>query len=238
MITIACVYKTGPKFNVEYVDKLYDRLFFLLDGNFKFVCLTDSSKANSRSYRTEPLVFDLPGWWSKMELFRDNIYETEYVLYFDLDTLFMSDIDRLVKIIPEEDFMMLRGFNSAARALGDPPASGIMSWKVNSTKPNRIYSEFFKDPKGNMKRIYNERESKGAGQDGDQGFIGDLLGWDNIPKLQDYLPRKYIIGKKEAKKFKTSPPCHIVAWSGNPPLHEVANSDEEELNLRWVKEKW
>jgi len=63
-----------------------------------------------------------------------------------------------------------------------------------------------------------------GGQRGDQGFIGELLGWDNVSKFQDHLPAGYIIGKREAILLNPTkkPRAHVVAWSGHMSLIKAA----------------
>jgi hypothetical protein len=232
MITIACVYKSGKKFNISYVEKLYNMVSRNMTLPFEFVCLTDVQA--DVPFRLIKLKYELPGWWSKFELFRHGIYNTDYVLYFDLDTLILRNIDEITEVVRQHEFLMLRGFNLEARKLGDTPASGIMGFKVGSEIINYIYSEFFKDPALNIRKT----EAKGGpgGQGGDQGFTGDLLGWDNIKKFQDYLPEGYIAGKQVVKNYKmVMPDYNIVAWSGYPTLEELYN---KQVSYQWVNKIW
>jgi len=231
MITIACVYKSGKKFNQQYVDNLYNMVKRNLTMPFKFVCLTDLFF--SAPYYLIRLEYGLRGWWSKFELFRPEVFDTNHVLYFDLDTLILDNIDEIVKVAQQHEFLMLRGFNLEARKLGDTPASGIMSFKTRSSTPNYIFEQFMSDPQGNIEKT----ECKGGpgGQGGDQGFTGDLLGWDNVKKFQDYLPANYITGKLVAKKYTAvKPNYNVIAWSGYPTLEQLMNKH----NYKWVNEAW
>ncbi len=232
MITIVCVYKTGPKFDPKYVTKLFNRLNQVVERDFKFLCLTDSGRLLSNdNIKTEPLLFGLEGWWSKIEMFRPYLFDTDRILYFDLDTLFLGpDIEKLLNVIYRKDFMMLRALNPAM-AKNDAPASGIMSWKSDCKESKIIYRQFMKNPVGNINRI---SQYKGAGQSGDQGFIGEVLDWSSIPKLQDYLPENYIISKRKVRRngnyIEGFTNARIVEWSGYPVI--------DKLDYEWVKGIW
>jgi hypothetical protein len=229
MITIACVYRSGPKFSSDYVDRLYNMISRNTSASFKFICLTDVQSDVQHS--TIELQYNLKRWWSKIELFRPNIFNTSHVLYFDLDTLILDNIDEIIEVAGQNNFMMLRGFNQKNLLKGDCPASGIMSFKTDSKIPRYIFDQFMINPHENIKRT--KKQGGSGGQGGDQGFIGSILGWDNIDKFQDKLPKNYIMGKRFIKNYKDSPPpCNIVAWSGNPELKDAIEQ------FKWMRKVW
>ena len=130
MLTIACVLKSGGDYDWEYVNRLYQGVKNNLTYDYTFLILTDMFEVNSPvPERAEvwDLESDLEGYWSKLELFR---FEGE-VLYFDLDTIILSDLNPLIEGIrtvssfnPEGDsFFMLEAFNHKRKW-----ASGIMAW--------------------------------------------------------------------------------------------------------------
>ena len=274
-ITIACVCRTGRNFSRENVTRLWKMVQKNLKVDHEFVCLTNEASWDNPNWRVIPLLHNLPGWWSKLELFRPGLFDGA-VLYLDLDTLILKDISVLAGVVHQRPFTMLRGFNKGMLAIGDVPASGIMGFHTDldtlSSWPEMIYNEFMKDPQGNMKnqfrrdpaaliasvRAFDQRGTKGpggvrspdhsrfkagyrqeqpyrraGGQRGDQGFIGELLGWDKIPKFQAFLPDGYIIGKREARKLSVDqePAAHVVAWSGRPELQDAA------AEYTWMKGK-
>lgn len=235
MITIACVYKKGPKFQSEYVWKLFNAIKSNTTYSFKFVCLTDDTEMANSEFTCIPLKFGWKTWWSKLELFRPELFEKGTVLFFDLDTFILRNIDQLIEATKQRDFIMLRGFNDQALKLGDVPASGIMSWNTESEIPRKIYNAFIEDPEGNIKRTENKAGIVG-GQGGDQGFIGSLFNWDDVPKFQDFLPKDYIIDKKTAKAYKqVTPEASVIAWSGYPTLRQIAMKP---LTYKWVNKVW
>jgi hypothetical protein len=233
MTTFACVYTPGEKFYGGYVNKLYANL--RLNGmteDDQFICLSDADDVLENVYHVQKLIHGFPGWWSKLELFRPGIFEGR-VIYFDLDTLILKDISRFMDICHQREFMMLRGFNEQARRLGDPPASGIMTWHTDSRIPEKLYETFMEDPDYAMNSEDRSRGAAPPGQLGDQGFIGRVLGWGNIPKFQDFLPPGYIMGKRHVTLYRDEPPpAHIVAWSGYPALQDAS------IRKKWINEAW
>jgi len=70
-----------------------------------------------------PLETDLPGWWAKLELYR----QYGPVLYMDLDTAVVGSCDELLGRISGKEFVILRDFY---RGKKNPKAmgSGLMYW--------------------------------------------------------------------------------------------------------------
>ena len=112
MLTVACVLKSGGCYNAEYVQRLKDSVNKHLKGH-NFVCFSDIEVPCERI----PLVYNLAGWWSKLELFTLK----SKTLYFDLDTVITGDLSEIAEY-PHE-FTMLSDFYKLKE-----PASGVMAW--------------------------------------------------------------------------------------------------------------
>jgi hypothetical protein len=220
---IVCVYKTGGDYSIEYVVRLRDAVNRHTSKAHDFLCLTDDSRV-AMACDTIPLKHDWWGWWSKIELFRDELPAGQY-LYFDLDTIIVDEIDELIEQAALVNFAMLRGFNPSLG--GDHPASGIMMGDFQSQFA--IYERFVEDPIGWINQMQKNRPN--AGMQGDQGYILEQVGWD-VPKIQDFVPEDYIVGKRHTlgphslRKNGTHgnvipAAAHVVAWSGNPRLHTI-----------------
>ena len=219
MLNIYCVLKTGGVYDVSYVIRLKEALNQHMPCAFTFTCLTDDPIV-SKVCRVIPLKHNWPKWWAKIELFRPDLLDV-ISIYFDLDTVIVKDLDKLVELTQyPPGFFMLRGFNPAIK---NNPASGIMLG--NFRKYKVVYERFKQAPFYNIERTKQEAEKyKGRGQQGDQGWIGKVLGWDSIRRFQDYLPELYICGKRHTRKGDVVPEqTHIVAWTGNPRLHQMNN---------------
>jgi hypothetical protein len=207
--TIACVLKTGGDYDVQYVINLKIALDRNLTYPFKFVCLTDDPLV--KGVDTIRLSNGHPGWWSKIELFRPGWADTERVLYFDLDTLILGNIDDLLEL--GDDFYGLRPWNAANLRAGNC-ASGIMAWK-----------------NGDYGFLYEKFNATEINRLGDQAYISAALkahGGTFTP-LQDAAPGIYSY-KRECRRHGPPGDARIVCFHGRPRVHEVMDA--------WVKEAW
>lgn len=113
---IACVCK-GDKYSDEYVLKLQRMVGRHLDGErHEFLCLTDRDIPGVLCQRLE---HNLPGWWSKLEVFKLG----EPTLYLDLDVVITGSLKPVLDAWDGAGFIKdwwLPGFNSSVmRLTGD-----------------------------------------------------------------------------------------------------------------------
>lgn len=206
--TIACVLKTGGDFDERYVVNLKRALDRNLTHPFKFVCLTDLP--GIKGVETIRLVNGHPGWWAKIELFRPGLVDTERVLYFDLDTVILANIDDILTL--GDDFYGLRPWNKKNLTAGNC-ASGILAWK------NGAYDFLFK-----------EFSSDEINRLGDQVYISTALKSHGgvFTPFQDAIPGIYSY-KRECRNGRPQD-ARIICFHGRPRVHEVTDA--------WVKEVW
>lgn len=119
MLTVACVLKSGGIYGAAWVAQLRAGVACYLPAH-RFVCLSDVEVPCERIR----LVHGWPGWWSKVELFRPDLFEGR-VLFFDLDVLPTGDLAPLAagagfRIAKD---WWLPGFNSS-----------VMSWDAGDTE--------------------------------------------------------------------------------------------------------
>jgi len=119
MLTVVCVLKSGGDYTTKYVRVLRDAMSRHLDVEYNFVCYTDFDHPINQVCETRPLLHEYPGWWSKIEVFR----ETGRVIYFDLDTYILGPLGSLARALDPGTFYMLRPFHRK-----EVWASGIMAW--------------------------------------------------------------------------------------------------------------
>jgi hypothetical protein len=98
--TVACVLKRGGVYDFNYVKILSLALRRRLRRDYRFVCLTDVPPPHRKWLRAHrinlrPLRHGWPGAWSKIELFRPDLFAGR-VLYLDLDTLVTGRLTRLI----------------------------------------------------------------------------------------------------------------------------------------------
>ena len=114
-LQVILVLKSGGDFKPNHVTRLTEQIKKNLTVPHKLFCLTDYPGDAIEEIEIIPLLDKLPGWWSKIEIFRTFTN----VLYFDLDTTILRNIDFLAQFKPNFGALL-----SKHRNMG----SGIMRW--------------------------------------------------------------------------------------------------------------
>ena len=137
VLTVACVYKPGGGFSDEYVYRLRDGIAEHCNTPYKFVCLTNNRLKN---VETIPLQENRIGYWNKLELFRNDLFDGP-VVYLDLDTIIVGDITDML-IYPHEftaglNFKAKHGRSLASWFLGFDGCEDY-SYLIDEYKPNTV----------------------------------------------------------------------------------------------------
>ncbi len=214
---IACVLKTGVwknrfinvSYSAKHVQWLQKMVNKFCGTGHDFVCLTDAEIAG---VKTIQLKDNLPGWWSKIELFR----EFEDCFYIDLDTVIVEDISELLNY--DHKFTALRNFSSVIN--NSRMGSAVMAWKGDY---RFIYDVFMKDSQKYIKEYTNSEKW------GDQGFInGQLQG--KFDRWQDLFPGHIVSQKINMRNNVLPKDARIVCFHGTPKPWEVKAEWIPELN--------
>lgn len=210
-VTVVCVLKSGGNFNTDYVVKLKNMIERNSTVSHNFVCLTD---VDSTLYETIKLSCSRKSWWAKTELFRFGLVQSKYIIYFDLDTIILSNIDDILSF-PFEKIRGLRPWNKENRQK-EMMASGMMGWKNDGTYS--FIHEMF-----NMKYV-------GKYPKGDQEYISSAL--KNEDKAIEFLQDKFtgIYSYKRNCRASIPEDARIICFHGKPRLHEMKD--------KWVRENW
>lgn len=201
---ILTVLKSGGEYTEEHVLKLYKMLEKTNPGlTSQFICLTDMEFQVDTDpvISTVALTDNLPGWWSKMELFKHS----GPCLYLDLDTIITNDVIPLIEAAKGHEFVMLRDFYRGERdenAFG----SGLMYWEGDLTE---IY-EFFQDQKENIANA-----QKMGMYPGDQNVLedymcGKITAWQDITDLVSSFKVDIVPKEKAGEKDV------VICFHGNP----------------------
>jgi hypothetical protein len=203
-LLVLCVCKSGGEYSAEWVRKLKDGVARNLTVPHEFKCLSDIEVPDRI-----PLRHKWPGWWSKIELFREITGPT---LYLDLDTVITGPLAHLVSL--PDDFAMLRNFH-----VPEFVGSGVMWFG----KPQRhVYERFCEKP---FKWIeYHDRKRNGPYL-GDQAFI-----WESMGKNVKHLPMETIKSYKFHCKNGLPENTSVVCFHGQPKLPDV--------KADWITENW
>lgn len=195
---ILTVLKSGGDFNAGHVRRLQAQCARFAP-NAGFACMSDEWIDGVERI---PLVEGWPGWWSKMELFR----VAGPILYMDLDTTIVGDLEPLLQVVRSRPFIALRDFNPKARALG----SGLMGWSGNLMD---LYCVFKRQAEVAM------RDFVTAKRWGDQGWIDENVGVRSY--WQELLPGAVVSFKKDVAGRGVPKAARVVCFHGKPRPWEV-----------------
>jgi hypothetical protein len=203
---MTCVYKSGGDFTKEYVIKLYNS--FLKFSNLpeeNFYCLTDvPHEFQDVKFKVIKLQHNLPGWWSKLELFGLPMKGYQ-IVYVDLDTIIKDDISFL--FVDEHYFTMLKDFNKKVVRI----ASGVMIFK--SGEHTELLDRVLR------KEInLDAYDPKKGGKLGDQAYLEDYLSVE-----VDFLQERYpgIVASYKWASTQEKEDAAIICYHGKPRPHET-----------------
>lgn len=198
---LCCVYKTGGDYSHEYVKRLLDSWDEHADDQVGYLVLTDDPVTMDSEYPfAAPLEYNLPGWWSKLELFKYSA-ENKYI-YFDLDTIIKGDISKFVHA--EHKFTMLKDFSKKVSR----PASGIMAWSGNYS---HLLTRVLEDPS-----IMDKYDPKKGGKLGDQAYIVDHLGFE-----PDYVQNFMDVASYKWDSTEVKRDSQVICYHGKPRPHQT-----------------
>jgi hypothetical protein len=220
MLTVVCV-KWGTRYGAEYVTRLQRGVQRHLTVSHRFVCLTENPVDG---VECEPLPSDLPGWWSKLALFRPGLLPGNK-LYLDLDVILTANIDALPALLELHEGLWARDDFSYSRRvprqdlddtfrklLGGPGTvnSSVMLWWGDSCR--KVWDEF-------TPAVMNEVH-------GDQNFICRTLYPDQLRFIPDELvcSYKYHIRRGQG-------PAPVVVFHGDPKPPDLRRTDP--LRIAW-----
>lgn len=212
MLHICCI-RAGEAFSPDYVLFLRDMVARNLEGGFeaRFVCFTDRPEELPDHIETAPLPANLPGWWSKLALFREGLFPRgDRVLFLDLDTVFTGAIDAIAAYAGsiEDRLAILRDFYRP-----DGLQSSIMAWRA-----------------GEHQEIWDSFELAGCPMNdpgGDQAWIEYAAPRENVTLWQDLFPGIFV-SFKQTRGIPSD--ASVVVFHGLPRPHEVIDG--------WVPKVW
>lgn len=135
-LTVACVLRRGGlywgvregPFFAKYVRILRDAVAAHLSLPHRFVCLSDSpvscDQLGMRDF--------WPGAWAKLELFRPGLFDGP-VLYLDLDTVVLGQLDELARIALDGEFAAVSHRQGGLDA-------AVMAWRVDCSFIHRRHA--------------------------------------------------------------------------------------------------
>lgn len=112
-VAVCCV-KWGQRYGPEYVNILADMVGRNLGVPHRFVCFTDDPAGLDEGIETRSLPFGLTGWWNKVSLFRDGLFEQKTrIVFLDLDVIVTGPLEELVDTKGIAHDWLQGGYNSS-----------------------------------------------------------------------------------------------------------------------------
>ena len=201
-VNIICLYWVGDfrgrDFTEDDVWRLKEMIDIHIDREYDFYCLTNDSYTNTLPGRKIMLEHNFPGWWSKIELHRDDLPEGR-TLYLDLDTHIVNDLQPILDY--EGDLVMFKSPYHKVEKSNDKKViikyqAGTMLFTPGKTK--EVYNKFLEMPDYYMK-VYRS----------DQDIMGMWL------PNQPTFPNKWMMKLSTLRNLSTLPEDVIIV-TGQP----------------------
>lgn len=225
MMNFVCVYY-GDKYQIEYVEKLYNMVKKNTTVEHKFICFTDNTVIQKRLRHTD-IEFrefkrhDFDGWFNKLQLFSPDSELVGSNLYMDLDVVIMNNIDELFTYGKDHNFVGMNDFNPATGVFN----SSIMKFNNNTTS-SLIWDNYIK------------RRTEFKKYTGDQEIISILIkkhkdtlsypdSWTQSYKWFDHKGERF---NRNKWTYEKDPNAKVCIFHGYPNPHD---STQE-----WVKNLW
>lgn len=186
MITVCCVMVSDYcGRGSEYVNILGRTVKKHLTVPHQFICFTDNPRGIE--FETKPISGD--GWFAKLYLFKE--FNEGLVIFFDLDTLILGNIDFMARF--KGEFACLRDFYRE-KGYG----SGVMMWKGGFG--HSITDDY-------------EKDGQPMVEGGDQIYLEQKI--PKAKRLQDMYPDKFVSYKAHSMTGKPKK-ASVVCFHGYP----------------------
>lgn len=240
--------KWGTEFTSEHVNILFRATKAFSSKDFKFICLTDDPKGLDSNI----IPLDIPqigltefpkskGAWPKICLFHPDLAERiEHVLFLDIDTIIVGNIDPFFED-PFQHLKMLscgprwRNFDATLPPVG---ATGMLSYRPKFHV--NIFETFCQDPSAAYKSFEVEQQFVAA-----YAQKVDFFPLEWIESFKYHLRRQYLVDVF-LPPLDPKPDTLMVAFHGFPRPNLVADKTKKWARFprsgvhrpRWVLDYW
>lgn len=236
---VVCV-KWGDKYPPYYVNRLYNMVMRSTSYEVDFYCITDDPHGLNDRISILPLPdLGLQGWWYKLSLFSNDIYDFQgRLLYIDLDVVIVDNIDALLdqesnKLIIGED-LQTGEFNSS-----------VFNLEANSL--TEIWTGFLKDRDNIVTSMHGDQDWISQFRTGVSAWPSDWIvsykkqcnarvkhSWGVIGKILRKTGLMKIKGESAVPKG-----ARIVQFHGKPDPEDVVNAPYGLYrSAPWIKHYW
>lgn len=233
IIDCACVIH-GTGYSWEYVDKLYNMLNRVRPNGIRLHVYTEAHRAVP-AHMIKHELREWPGvsgpkqsWWYKLQLFDRNLFNGN-LLYFDLDTVIVREIDWITKLDPKY-LWAIRDFRYLQSLHKQNLNSSVMWFSVPEF--GWLWDEFSGQNIATIMRRFR----------GDQDYIQHQLGvnryrlfpddqfqswrWQCVDGGYDFQRRRH---RNPGTGAKIEPNTSVLVFHGQPKPHEITDKVVQDL---------
>lgn len=236
---VVCL-KWGDKYPSHYVNKLYNMVMRNTSYEVDFFCITDDPEGLDKRIKIKSIPnLELEGWWYKLSLFSNDIYDFEgRFLFMDLDVVIVDNIDALFEL--ESGKLVIGGdlqtgeFNSS-----------IFSLEYGSL--DEIWIEFQRQRDEVISSMHGDQDWISRFSDGISTWPNEWIvsykkqcnartkhSWGMLGKLLRKLQLLQVHGESEIPIG-----AKVVQFHGKPDPEDVMNGPYGLYRAgRWIKDYW
>ena len=218
--------KWGNKFVTEYVNRLYYGVRRNTKLPFKFHCFTEDSNGIDPDIQIHPLKYpQVPGWWQKLYLFSDEVEIDGRILFIDLDTLIVDNID--LYLAHQNGIALMQDL---WRPQPGNYASAVMNFEVGAH--TYLWNNFYPDHKRHIRLISPH---------GDQKWI--IMNIKEQPLIWQKMYPNEIVSFESHCRAGVPKDAKIICYHGRPSIEESLTTTTKIQGFTipptpWVKEHW
>lgn len=232
--SVLCL-KHGDKYNALYVNTLFNMVTRHCTLPFKFYCLTDDPTGLNPTINVIKLPSHLRGWWCKPYMYSNDLPIEGTILYFDLDVVIASNIDKLFTF-SASNWCTIRDFTRVMRPGWQKYNSSIVRFKKGQL--HKVWEDFDQNHRTIIRQMH-----------GDQDWLYKSTTENNLPavlypdkwiqswkweirRTKDWAPN----GRQGTRMFariedcKPKEDCCVCVFHGDPNPHNCLDP--------WVVENW
>lgn len=236
---IICIKWGKGYYPAKYVNNLYNMTKRNTNYKINFYCFTEDSEGLDENIIVKPLpvmnVEDLRYAYRKEAgLCEDKLgdLEGQRVLYFDLDTLIVDNIDDFFELPKNDEFYIINDWNTKGNNVGQ---ASCYSWVVGTL--GYVKTDFEKDPISIYNKFYTASQeylsSKVIEKYGKLNFWPEE--WSCSFRFH-CLPTAYIPFLRRFKMAEIRKNAKIVCFHGTPKLDDAIKGYWPTNN--WWKKFW
>lgn len=239
--TVVCM-KWGTKYSPDYVNRLYNMVVRNTSLPFSFICFTDNAEGINpqieiRPLPEMPLPPDKERGWRKLSLFKKDVGLEGRILFLDLDTVIVGNIDEFFTM--EGDFIYVKRYWNKSKTQG-----------VGLTSVYRFEAGKFSDLYDNFIEHIDEVKAKYRHE---QAYVGGVLGAQG---RLNFFPSEWMPSFKHGcilpfplcffKEPRLPKGAKMIVFHGNPTPQEAMEGKvtgfkkffRHVIPPKWLAEHW